>query len=179
VGTRYSDMTDGVAQRATDELTGYRSGANVRFPATCLVARAHNSTGGYTFANSTTTVINWNTVDYDPLSTITTGAAWHFTVPATGYFNFVLVDVLISPEGAAYTAAKGVDIETWVNGSYINEIGYVESDGTAATNHWLFLAGSGALSLTAGDSVSMKLGNFSGATRRLATASYLEIYRVA
>lgn len=64
-----------------------------------VVARAHTSASQFT---DNTVPINFDTVDFDSGSAVTTGAAWKFTAPTTGYYN---VSTVLLPTAASISIA--------------------------------------------------------------------------
>jgi hypothetical protein len=90
-----------------------------------LVVQAHKA-ADLTLAASTTYHVDFDTVDYDPHSAITTGASWVFTAPAAGWYRFEPT-FTISGDGHAFdhgiswrpisTKARGL------SGSSIRRIG--------------------------------------------------------
>lgn len=170
------DDADAATARATLGLGAFATLASTDRG---LIAKCNNSSA-QTVNSGATDVINFDNVEYDPLSTITTGASWHFTAPATGWYTIVLAAAFIDPNGSAYSAATGVEFDLYKNTStFLDTIAYEESDGTAATNHWLFLVGTVTESLTSGNTLTGKLNNFSGAARKFGGGGVIEIHRAA
>lgn len=93
--------------------------------------------------------VNFDLIDYDPFNTITTGASWKFTSPASGYLNILIT---------SYSTTTGVGNQIYKNG-----VGY----GYVNTNNNLVQAGSVQMQIGTGDEVYFapdSTSNFVGTT---------------
>lgn len=188
---KISALTTGTTATATDKIPIERSGANnyitpamiaaylVSAGKMGLVAQYHNS-AAITIATGVA-VIDFNTADYDPLSTVTTGASWVFTAPETGRYDFRLCACFIDPNGFAWASSgDGISITLRKNGTTTYDLAYWDSEnGGAGTSHYPFLTGTRTLSLTASDTVAFRRDNFSGQTRKIGSGALIEVHRVA
>lgn len=145
-----------------------------------LLAQYHNS-ANITLSTGLSGNINFNTSDYDPNSLVTTGASWVFTAPATGRYDIRLCSASVDPNGFAYAnSGDGLRATIYKNGSSHADLAYWDSEnGGSGVDHYFFLIGTRSISLTAGDTVAIKIDNFSGQTRLLNANAYIEIHRVA
>ena len=94
-----------------------------------IVASAHETTAHSTSASQP---VNFDTVDFDPYSMITTGSSWHVTIPITGtyYINCSL-------------QIGAVDsVLFFVNGSAVRQLTYTSGNvGDGGSTLWKFTAG--------------------------------------
>jgi hypothetical protein len=172
-GTERIETTQGGA-------TLYTTPAQLRTYVAPLVAQAR-TTGSNTFVAGDTR-INYNTVLYDPSSTITTGASWIFTVPATGYYMFVASECDTDANGSDWALSDTIKLYLYKSTStYLAQIGYKSFDvaTTAAAQTDIFTDGIGVVSLTAAETCHVKYRNLTGASRILNSGAQLTILRVA
>ena len=144
-----------------------------------LLARTHLSSG-QSINDGSEDIIDFDTVDYDPGAGITTGAAWHFTVPTNGWYRVYLSNGYIEA-GAVWGASTGLQANVYVNGSVVGFVGYHDCGAAANSSHAANLSGgtTAPTQLTAGDTIALKVDNFSGAARTLGGTAAIEIDRVA
>lgn len=88
--------------------------------------------------------INYDTKDFDTHNAVTVGAAWKFTAPRAGFYNFQPV--------TSYSSGTNGYIRIWKNGVAVN---YLYSSGNV-TGFPNFGSGSILLSLKAGDYVDIR-----------------------
>lgn len=146
--------------------------------ATTLLVRAHTS-ADVTINSSSIKIINFDTVDYDPGSDVTTGASWHYTVPTTGWYRIGLENGYVYPNGSAWVTDNSVQMDVAVNTSFVETLDYDSMETNASTDHWPFLNGDVTIHLTAGDSVDLEFSNGSTAARLLGAGSVVTIDQVA
>lgn len=177
-------MTAGVTAVDTDRIPVARSGLNkyitpaYLYAQRGLLARAHRTGGSQSFSDGAEAIVNFNTVDYDPASAVTTGASWHYTVPVAGWYDIRLVQGYIDA-GTSWSANAGLQVNVWVGVASPVFVSYYDVGAAATSSHTVMLSGTCALSLSAGNSVNLRIDNFSGASRGLADGAAIEIYRVA
>lgn len=165
----------------TDALLLVRSGITYQVTPDLLpgrlLARARTA-ANLDYTNSSDTVINLATVEHDPAGAITTGASWQYEVQADGYIDVRVPLGLVRSQAAAWSDGAYVQIDLYKNGSAVDTLAFYQSPGTSSTSAWYPLQGGRAISVVAGDTISLKFSNQSGATRRLTNGCSVEIYRV-
>lgn len=142
-----------------------------------LVAIARNTTG-VLVNDSATTRINFDTKDYDPSTTITTGGSWKFEPAATAWYRIVISQAFINRNGFAWVAGGYARIDAYVNGSPVATVGYAALESVANNAFTLFPIGSKAFSLATTDDFDLRFANFTGAQRELESDVAIEIYKV-
>lgn len=121
-------------------------------------------------------VINFDTEDYDPDSTVTTGASWTLTAPATAWYELTFIRGAVASNGNNFVSGDTMTIYFTKNGSDQDYIAiYTERTTTTIA---MRLAGSRVISLTAGDTIQVLYNNGSNAARLLVAAATIEIYRI-
>ncbi len=188
---KISALATGATANASDKLPIERSGANYYItPAMLstyiggaltstvgLVARYHLS-AAVSYTSGTTTIINFNTADLSNAA-VATGASWAFTAPATAWYEVKIVQGLVDPNGTVWTAADPYGVKLYKGGVDQGFVAYDEAGvTTTTTDHWPFLHGSKAISLTATNTIDLRFFNQSGQTRKLDINAAIEIYRV-
>lgn len=167
---------DLVAATAADTLARVAVGAN----GTILVADSTQSagiawqlapvarykvSGTKTMTNGAATIIDYDTQVYDNIPSVTTGAAWKFTVPAGqgGYYLIAASALLQSStawavdEYALLGVYKGGALQSYLHAFYMQA--------AAGTAYRVFLSGISALSLAAADYIDIRLTQNSGGDR--------------
>lgn len=190
--TKISALSTGTTANTNDKIPVERGGNNRYITPDMIgdyVVSAHKlgllvkalTNGDLTVSNGAATRIQWDTVSYDPLSTITTGGSWVFTVPVTGRYDFRVVDSFVKANSSTWSVGNGIEIDVYKGAStFLETLWYWEPTvTTVSTTFNLFAAATVSISLTAADAVFLKLDNFSGAARKLTSAAGLEIHRVA
>jgi hypothetical protein len=128
-----------------------------------IVAARYTSASGQTIPNVTSTVVNFNTKEYDTHNAVTTGTNWKFTAPVAGFYN-VSSHVLYSSFTSGGIGTVSLSISK--NGSFYCDIGrslfYSESGGTFKVAYGLT-----DIRLNAGDEINISTYNNSGASRTL------------
>lgn len=122
--------------------------------------------------NSTPTRINYNSVTYDPLSTITTGSSWAFTAPTTGYYVFhaQLSLKVSSSDWAADRLAEFECISTFA-ASLLDDVKGVVVAAGASNDGRLWLRGSLGGDMAAGDDAYVRVTQNKGADMAINLAS--------
>ncbi len=80
----------------------------------------YDLTGGLTITSGSETRLNFNSIEQDDSSLVTTGSSWHFTVPSDGWYAPTL-DFRWSP-GATLAAGANYRINLYRNTILIDEI---------------------------------------------------------
>lgn len=107
---------------------------------------------------ATPTIIDFEDQVYDSGSLVTTGAAWKFTAPSTGYYN---VSVFLTLDSAANTTPHGATLSIYKGGSLLTCIGRVT--GPTAT-FLLSVGGTATINLTASEYIDIRLSQDVGAS---------------
>jgi hypothetical protein len=133
-----------------------------------VVAARYSTASGQSISANTYTTVNFNIKEYDTHNAVTTGTNWVFTAPVAGIYNvsFRLLYNLfsVSPPAEMPTAL-------YENNNYFCEIGRVIIP--TGGNVFPSMGGSVDIQLNAGDTISIKAGNVTGAARNLYTDSAL------
>jgi hypothetical protein len=128
-------------------------------------------------------VIDFNTSDYDPLATVTTGGSWHFTAPATGWYKFELENCIIDPNSAGYSVDDSFSVNPFKNGTWISgfpSLAYWDAgDAITTHNNYENLNGSQTVALTSGDAFALHFNNSTSGTRKISLLAAIVITRVA
>lgn len=126
-------------------------------------------------------IVDFEDVELDPGSDITTGASWKYTAPATGIYR-VSAHVLFASSNAWNTINERALMQLFKNGSVYRTLargdGYVSS-GPAVQ---MRLAGASLISLNVTDTIDIRVAQNSGSNIALdgsAANNYIDIFRVA
>jgi hypothetical protein len=123
-------------------------------------AARYEVSGAKTIANTTLTIINFDTSVYDPGSAVTTGAAWKYTVPAgQGGIYFVCASVLFQ-SSANWGKNEYCQLKIYINGALFCSIAemYMQAAGT----YNVFLSGGSIVDLDAADYLDIRCYQNSG-----------------
>lgn len=125
--------------------------------ATTVIARASTATAG-SYPDAAATIIDFSTVAYDTASAITTGASWHYTAPSTGYYQVGSAILTGTQAGSG-----SMELVLYVNTSRFCMLSANLKNSTVIAQRFV-MSGTTQLSLTAGDTVDIRLLNNSGST---------------
>lgn len=120
------------------------------------------ATGEQAIPNSTVTILNYDTRDYDPVSCVSTGAGWKFTVPAgQGGYYMVAATAFFEPSGE-WERAESAVLMVYKNNSIALTLGhrYIE----LGTTIGVFVGGAAMLSLAATDYIDIRVSQDSDGT---------------
>jgi len=140
---------------------------------TTVAARAHTVAGQSIAGSYAGTVINFDVVDFDTGSDITTGASWKFTASVAGYYRVSVAAYSnwnASDDDYLHLAKNGT---TWA---------VLEYFGTSFTNNaQKFLKGTSTVYLGIGDYIQIVMYNCCGGTslKTDANSTYVDIELVA
>ena len=137
------------------------------------VAR-YTTDAAQSIADSTTTLVNFEDVGYDPRSLVTVGAGWKFTAPVGGYYQVNLRVQFQTTANWDYGDLLALDV--YVNGVQVSRLFCSETLGSAADaapSVQVSAHGSDAIHLNRGDALSVRVLQESGADLAL-TASGIE-----
>jgi hypothetical protein len=117
-----------------------------------VVAARARLTAALSIPNATYTVINYDSVDLDTHSAITTGAAWKYTAPVGGYY--VVHASLIIDRSVQWNPAESAILDVFKNGSRFYSADRRDKV-VAGVNEYQYLTGMVSLTLVAGDFVNI------------------------
>lgn len=107
--------------------------------APAVVAARYTTNAGQTIATTATDILNFEDKVYDTDNAVTTGAAWKFTAPSTGYYH---VDVaILTASSTAWETTEIVIIYLYIDGSLNCEL-YRHRMQTTANPFLISLSGS-------------------------------------
>lgn len=133
-------------------------------------ARAHAS-ASRSFPDSAETVIDFDTVDFDSASAITTGSGWHYTVPSTGVYRVSYALYVNAPTSPTLEIEGRIQL----NGTDMDNMPAVAA---AIGNEAAILAGDDLVTCTAGDTLAVAVQNDTGTARvtiNVAHSNYITI----
>lgn len=120
------------------------------------------NTNGQAFNNGAVTVVDFDTVHFDPAGAI--GTSNYFTVPIKGYYYFHLQ--LLWNSASVFNATERADIRLYVGSTAKAEITTITiPDDADSFSAFLHQKANGILLLNKGDSVSMRVYQATGVTQ--------------
>jgi hypothetical protein len=133
-----------------------------------VVAARYRTSSGQSIPIDTYTTVNFNIKDYDTHNAVTTGTNWVFTAPVAGIYN---VSFRLLYNFFSVSAPLDMPTALYKNNNYVCEIGRM----TVPTGGNVFpsMGGSADIQLNAGDTISIRANNFTGAARNLLSDSSL------
>jgi hypothetical protein len=131
----------------------YYAGSSVSLP-----------TGTPTLINFNTSLLNTFTVD-----PVTTGPSWKFTASSTGVY-LVSIALRYDPSGGAWAATNQVDARLYKNGSFFQNMTFVQAMGAGSFN--IGLASTTPVFLTAGEYIDVRAFQNSGVTQQILSGDY-------
>lgn len=141
------------------------------------VVRYHqDSVTAQSISNNTITIIDYDTLDIDTISLVTTGASWKMTATATGNYNVNAAAVLSS---ALWTGVGYVQLLLYKNGSLYSQLAY--NTVQVANTDSFAVNGSDTVPLTATDYIDIRIKHTQGGSVALvgdSTQNYVCINRI-
>ena len=138
----------------------------IEMPTRGCVAR-YSTNAGQSIANTTTTIVDFEDVTFDPSSAVTVGAAWKFTCP-TGKAGYYAVHAAVMfASTATWAAGEVAQLYLYKNGAAYSVL--LRKTQESATTLYNMLHGSGVVSLAAGDYIDIRVSHNSGAALALHT----------
>lgn len=118
-----------------------------------FIGARYTTNAGQSIPNNAFTVVNFEDVDYDPFSLVTTGASWAFTCPVDGYYQIIAVVTWAST--TTWAPAEDTQIDVYQNGSSAAILARRDGmpTGVALANS---LSGGAVLSCAAGDTLDVR-----------------------
>ena len=164
------------------EISEWDSGAIISTAqANVSTARARYDTdAGQSIANNSQVIVDFEDIDYDPFSSVTTGASWNYEAPETGFY-FISSKIVFAANNA-FTVGNNVFSQIFVDAVGKTELGRFDvNDNVSPTAIGITVAGSDVLFLTQGEKLDVRIFQNSGGARTLATAvgtaNYITIER--
>lgn len=133
------------------------------------VASYTTATAG-AYPASLATIVDFPSALYDLHSSVTTGAAWKYTAPVTGYYR--VSAQVVWDQGQAWVAGERSDLRVYKNGTFYRIIDFQEED--VAHSNYVRMGGSLTLQLNANDYIDIRVVHTraAGNTTLIASASY-------
>lgn len=130
---------------------------------TAFTGARYMLTSNQTVATASASRVNFNTMDYDTGSFVTTGATWHFTAPVTGYYRVSAKIEFLS----SFLVSEGAFLEfLWDNGAkktmFASRWG-----GSGSTNYFPVLDGSTTVRMTAGQFAWFEISHDGSSSRQI------------
>lgn len=189
LGTAFSyDPTSGVAtvakrlsgaatngMYAAGDLSGFGNVASAYFDLVisdpqCVAEQApvvyarYSTAAGQVIPTSTATIVNFGTKEVDTHGAVTPGASWAFVAPASGFY---LVAATVLTGNYTWSQLTFIDLHLFVDGA---TRGYFARATILSTvNDYGFVTGASQVYLAAGQSLSIRVAQYSGASRALHT----------
>lgn len=141
------------------------------------VNAAYSTAAGQAVPNTTDTIVNFGTKDFDSHNAVTTGASWKFTAPIAGVYQ---VSVICTLGFTASSAVTGESIANlFKNGATVSGLGIRNHD--VANNSMAAMQGAQLVKMNAGDYIDIRIYQNNGASKNLeanATKNRISITRV-
>jgi hypothetical protein len=144
-------------------------------------ASASTNTAHNVVTGAAVMVVNFEDVATDPGSDITIGASWVYTAPTTGIYYVSTRVTLASATTWSAATERGL-LQLFLNGSVYRLLDYQAGWITAGAGIQVSLQGSTLVSLTATNTIDVRVAQNSGTDIALdgsAANNYIDIYRVA
>ncbi len=143
-----------------------------------VVARYTRGTA-QNITNSTTTVVNFATLDIDTHLRVTTGGSWVFTAAVAGYYHVCAAAVFAA--SATWAEVERAFLYLRRNGTIVSVLDRRDNYDGAAASVQLSLQGSDIVHLNAGETIDIAINQNSGGTLALnadALQNYVSIHRL-
>ncbi len=183
IATTSSQTIDGLASgvfkigQQFDSMTVMSDNTNWRvlgsYP---LVQSRYSQTTGQSINSASATIINFDTLILDTITSVTTGASWKFTAPYAGRYA---LRARLQFGAYAGNITESMRMDLYKNGSYFCNLGwsYAQTTSSMPKDVW----GTDVLTLAATDYVQIELTQNHGSAVTLSTApdlNYIEIIRL-
>jgi hypothetical protein len=125
------------------------------------VVAIYRTGAGQSIPNGIFTIINYDTKEIDTHLAVTTGSSWKFTAPVSGYYH-VDAEILFAATNTWADGEAG-NLSIIVNGNTNIERALHRKDNYGSSaSIMMFLGGSTALYLSAGDYIDVRVIQYSG-----------------
>ena len=121
----------------------------------------HKIAAAPAIADSTATIINFATESFDPGSAVTTGAAWKYTAPLTGYYH-VAASVLCQAS-ANWAENEDAYLAAYVDDSPVSYLCHFFACAAASGGYGIGMSGSTVVYMAATSFVDVRIYQTSGA----------------
>jgi len=125
----------------------------------------HKTDAGQSISTGSITIVDFDTVEYDNQSLVTTGASWKFTAPKTSHYK--VHSNLLFAGTTAWTESESGNLLLYKNGVLYSNLDRDTQFG--ATSTFMHLGGSDTIQLDKGDYIDIRVSQNSGATIALYT----------
>jgi hypothetical protein len=172
-GTNYDDLL-----RRLRKLEAQASKTSTADKARPIVAR-YTTASGASIANGAAVIMQYDTADFDPYALVTTGAAWKFTAPLTGYYRVSAMATFAAT--TAWALAEDATLRLFKSGAWISVLDRDDEMNSAATAQIKVVAGTDLVSLTAGEYIDVRIVQNSGGPLALyafAVHNYIAIEKI-
>jgi hypothetical protein len=125
------------------------------------IVAIYRSNTGQSIPNGALTVVDYNVLEIDTYSAVTTGSSWRFTAPVSGYYH-VDAEILFAATNTWADGEAG-NLSVFVNGNTNIEKALHRKDNYGSSaSIMMFLGGSTALYLSARDYIDVRVIQYSG-----------------
>lgn len=178
----YQNTGSGITLES-DEEKNYVTVHKVQGPSTIssteTIAAAYDTDAGQSIDNDSFEIVNFDstTFGYDTHGSVTTGASWKFTAPATGYYS---VKVFLQfADSANWNAGESAVLDIYKNGTYTRRLAYneIQANGTYIVG----VGGGTELQLDKGDYIDARVYQNTGSALALSSAeeaNHITIHRI-
>lgn len=160
-------------------LEKWRGALKIEVPAT-LGARYKTATAQSFTSGAAPAVVNYNTLDYDTHSRVTTGAAWRFTANEDGKYVVDAALLFSSTTGWIDTEAGALSVHKNNDGTAVAFLDRKDSYGSVSSV-FMRLGGITTIALSSGDFIDVRASQNSGGALTLfadAAFNYIDIWRM-
>lgn len=159
---------------STDNMMYFDNGTTWIPMGGATIAARMEGTDGATITTGTLTIVNFQTVSFDPFSTLTTGAGSKFTAPLSGYYQ---VNARIEYDtDSGWADLEACFIRTVINANGYSYLGFKDN---LPANARAVVWGSDIVPLSAGDDLQIDTRQNSGGNAFLTTTGSLNFMSVA
>lgn len=171
-------MTDpNILRRLLDLERAYEQTRTKEVPFSVIVAR-YKTAAAQSFNTGARNIVDFGTVEFDPFSRVTTGAAWKFTAAVAGYYA---VSCMILWNGTTTWAdTESGLLSLYKNGSLYSHLDRKDSYGSASSV-FMRLGGADLIALAIGDYIDVRAEQNTGGAIALfnqAEFNYINIHRL-
>jgi len=163
-------------QQLANKLVPYLSPWFKSHSGTPVVA-SYSTDAGQTISNNTTTIVNFEDLNYDTHSAVTTGASWKFTAPIAGYYH--VSSAVMFTATTNWAATEYASLLLVKNNTGYRYLG--REDDHSTSNVYTFLGGSTVLYLAVNDYIDLRVLQTSGGDLALhnnGAFNYVSIHRI-
>jgi hypothetical protein len=152
-GSTVAASTGAVTVRLSVPIQGWSSNVQMSNDTdTRVIIARYKTSSTQSVPISTSTIVNFDSVDYDNSSSVTTGASWSFKAPITGYYN---VSGRITYASAAVVTNAQFRLDLYKNGVDFAYLGFYRSEASSGAD-LPSVGGSTIIQLNAGDTINLQ-----------------------